>query len=117
MFLFDLNLHNLAQLVDTVQTEAFGKVIVGFCFDRLADFANNDIESCRLALQGFHIVIGGKSNVDYLFVVGFQPNKLVFKTGDQLTRADFDRHAFAFSAFKRYAVNLAFEIDDSNVTG
>ena len=115
MFLLDLNLHQLAQLVDTFKAEHLGKIIIGFRFDGLADFIHNDVERRGFALQRVDIVIFRESHVDQLLVIGLHANQLVFKTGDELARAKLDRHAFALATIKRHAVDLAFEIDNDAV--
>ena len=84
MFLLNLNLHQFTQLVDTVETEHLGEVIIRLGFDWLAHFIDDDVKGCGLALQVFGIVIFREGDVQNLLVIGFHANQLVFETGDQL---------------------------------
>ena len=115
MLLLNLNLHQFAQFVYAVQAEHLGKIVIRLSFNGLAHFVDDDVKSCRLTLQVFSIIIVWEGYIQNLFVIGFHANQLVFETGDQLTRAKLNGHAFALTAFERHAIDFAFKIDDDAV--
>lgn len=115
-FLLDLNLHQFAQFVDAFEPESSSQAVVQLGFSQSPDFANDNVKGRSLSCEILGAIIVGEGDVQNLAVIGFHADQLVFKSGDQLARTDFDRHGFAFAAIKRHAIDLAFKVDDHDVT-
>ena len=56
-------------------------------------------------------IVGREGDVELLLVADLEADQLLFEAGDQLARAEHDRHAFAGAAFEGDAIDLADEVD------
>jgi hypothetical protein len=115
--LLDLALDQFAQLIDSLEAKALGKIVVDRRILGHLHRLDDDVEGCRLSGEALLAIIGGERDIERPALADLDAFELGFETGDQPACAKLDRHVFARAAREGDAVGgLADEIDDDLVT-
>ncbi len=115
MFLLDLALQQLLELVETFQTQRLGEIIVQLGLVGVQDCLDRDVEGRFLASEMRSAIILREGDGDGLLVALLHAGQLFFKAGDELARTDLELHIFGRTAFKGLAVDLTDEVDSQRV--
>ena len=115
MLLLDLALEQILELVETFQTQRLGEVVVELGLVGVQHRLHGHVEGRGLAGEVRGAIIFGEGDFDGLFFALLHAAELLFEAGDELARTNLQLHAFGRTAFERFTVDLADEVDDQRV--
>ncbi len=114
-FLLQLRLEQFLQLVETLEAQRLGELVVDLGLARDLHRLHGDVELGFLAGEVLGGIILGEGDRDGLFLARLRAGQLLLEPGDEAARADFQRSVLGLAAFEFLAVELADEIDDQLV--
>ncbi len=103
--------HRVPELVEVVEPEPLGKLVVDRQVARCRDHLHLDVEGCRLAGQRGRHVVGRKRDLDLPVVARSGAEQLGLEARDEGFGPEHDVDVLAAAALEHLAVHAAFEID------
>ena len=103
------------QLVEALQPEGLGEILVDLRLASGLHRLDGDREGRVLAGEIGHLIVGREGDLHLALVARLGADELVFEAGDQAARAKLDRHVLALAALEGLAADLAFEVHDDEV--
>ncbi|PAV93180.1 hypothetical protein WR25_18018 [Diploscapter pachys] len=117
MLLLDLTLDQATQLLEALEAEVLGQILVDLALAGDLDLLDGDVERRGLAGEFLGAIVFREGDVERLFLAQLHADELVLEARDQATRAELDAHVGAGAAVERNAVaGLAYEVDGDEVT-
>ncbi len=114
-FLLELALEQTLELVEALEPERLGEVLVDLGLAGNLEFLDGDVEFGLLPGEMLGRIVLGEGHGDGLLIARFHAGQLLFEAGDELARAEHQRGAFGLTAFELGAVDAADKVDDQLV--